>query len=179
MAEVPDWITAVATALALGAAVWAGLTARKLYDIERKREASRDLADERQQAELVASWVSWTNQPDVTLTLPDGRASRAHLAMQNASPVPVYDIEVEYSEGEESLGSQRFHALSPTGPTPHHREIKSAAVGEFLARPRSADARVDIRVAISFTDARGTRWARTAAGQLSREDLPGPDGRFR
>ena len=173
MTDAPDWITAVATALALGAAVWAGLTARKLYNIEQKREAARDLADERQQAELVASWVSWTNQPQAAMTLPDGSPSRANLAMQNASPVPVYDIEVQYTVGEEALGSQRFHVLSPTGPTPHHREIKPAGVGEFLARPRPDDARVDIRVAIAFTDARGTRWARTTHGRLAKVGVPG------
>lgn len=168
VADAPDWITAAATVVALGAALWAGFTATKLYNIERKRDADRDDAAERQQADLVAAWVSWTDQPNVAMTLPDDRTSRANLALQNASPVPVYDVEVEYSEGEEALGSQKFHVLSPTGPAPHHREIKSVGVGDLLARPRARDARVDIRVAIAFTDARGARWARTAHGQLAK-----------
>lgn len=168
VADAPDWITAAATVLALGGALWAGVTATKLYKIERKREADRDEAAERQQANLVAAWVSWTDQPNVAMSLPDGRTSRANLALQNASPVPVYDVEVEYSEGEEALGSQKFHVLSPTGPKPHHREIKSVGVGDLLARPRPRDARVDMRVAIALTDARGARWERTTHGQLAR-----------
>jgi hypothetical protein len=34
---IANWITAIATALALVAATWAGLTARKLYSIEQRR----------------------------------------------------------------------------------------------------------------------------------------------
>lgn len=165
---IANWITAIATALALGAAVWAGFTARKLYAIEQRRDRDRDLAEERRQAELVASWVSWTDQPRVALRLPDGRTSRANLAVQNGSAVPVYDVAVTYSEGGGALGIQRFHVLSPTGSTAHYREIKSTGVAELVAQPRAADDRLDIRVAISFTDARGTRWTREASGQLSK-----------
>ena len=150
------------------AAVWAGLTARKLYTIERRREDDRDVAEESRQTELVASWVSWTDQPRIAMHLPDGRTSRANLAIQNGSAVPVYDVQVMYIEGREPLGRQRFHVLSPTGSAAHYRQIKCAGVIEVLARPRAADARVDIRVAITFADARGTRWTREASGQLSK-----------
>lgn len=108
------------------------------------------------------------DQPRIALQLPDGRTSPANLAIQNGSAVPVYDVAVTYSEGETPLGIQPFHVLSPTGSTPHYREIKCPGVAEFLPQPRVADARVDIRIAISFTDARGTRWTREASGQFSK-----------
>ena len=91
--------------MVMPAAVWAGLTARKLYTIERRREDDRDVAEESRQTELVASWVSWTDQPRIAMHLPDGRTSRANLAIQNGSAVPVYDVQVMYIEGREPLGN--------------------------------------------------------------------------
>ena len=60
---IANWISSVATALAVLAAVWAGITAKKVYAIEESRERDRQLSDQQRQAELVASWVSWTDQP--------------------------------------------------------------------------------------------------------------------
>lgn len=169
MADViANWITAITTAFALAAAIWAGTTARRLYEIEQQRDVDRAQTEERRQAELVAGWVSWTDQPRVALQLPDGRTSRANLALQNVSAVPVYDVEVRYDEGHRGLGTQWFHILSPTGTSTHYRQIKCEGVGAFLAQPRPAEDRVDIRVAISFTDAQGTRWTRETSGRLSK-----------
>ncbi|KQU68303.1 hypothetical protein [Phycicoccus sp. Root101] len=89
--------------------------------------------------------------------------------MQNASAVPVYDVEVAYSSADAPLGLQKFHILSPTGSVAHYREIKCPGVGQLLAQPRADDARIDIRVTISFTDARGVRWIRDGAGHLSKD----------
>ena len=162
---VANWIMAVTTTLALGAAMWAGHTARRLYAIEQHRDQDRQLAEERKQADLVASWVSWSQQP-VPLSLPSGRTSRATLAVQNGSAVPIYDVCVTYFETEAILGPQHFHMISPTGFAAHYREIKSNGVLLRLDEPRERDVRLDIRVSIAFTDASGTRWTREPSGQL-------------
>lgn len=70
---IANWISAGATVLAVLAAIWAGITARRVYSIEESREQDRQLSDQQRQAELVASWVSWTDQPRIAIQLPDGR----------------------------------------------------------------------------------------------------------
>lgn len=163
---IANWVIAMATTMALGAAFWAGLAAWKLYGIELDREKARHLAEKQRQAELVATWVSWTDQPKVAMRLPDGRTVRANLAMQNGSAVPVYDVKVTYSADSWELGSQHFPMLSPTGSSAHHRQIKCLGVENLLAKRRDPGARVDIRTTFTFTDAGGNRWTREASGQL-------------
>lgn len=164
---IANWVSAITTTMALGAALWAGLAAWKLHGIEVDREEARHLADKQRQAELVATWVSWTDQPAVAICLPNGRTARSNLAMQNGSAVPIYNVDVTYSVDSGELGTQKFSMLSPTGSSPHHRQIKCRGVENLLAKPRDPDARVDIRMTLSFTDAGGNRWTRDAAGLLS------------
>lgn len=38
MGTVPEWISVLVAAAALIAAVWAGLTSKRLFDVERKRD---------------------------------------------------------------------------------------------------------------------------------------------
>lgn len=162
---IANWVMAATTALALLAAVWAGITARKLYKIEQGRDRDREQAEERHQAQLVASWVSWSGLREA-LSLPSGRTSLASLAVQNGSAVPIYDVQVCYHEGSVTLGVQPFHIISPTGSQAHYREIKCDGVLQRLDEPRDPNVRLDLRVSIAFTDASGTRWARESSGQL-------------
>lgn len=116
----------------------------------------------------MAAWISWSKQPRAEWRLPDGSAHNASLAVRNASPVPVYNVEVTYFEGEVELGPQHFHVISPTGSTAHYREIKCDGMYATLARPRADDVRLDLRVQIAFTDAEGTRWVRNTTGTMHR-----------
>ncbi len=129
----PAWITAFAAVGALVAATAAGFTAKRLYDIEVARDRDRDAAHERRQADRVAAWVSWTDHPEVALTVADGRKERAHLALRNDSTLPVYDVVVTFRSGEQGLGQQGFATLSPTGDAVQHRENKSNEVKKFVA----------------------------------------------
>lgn len=165
-----NWVTALATLLALGAAIWAGVTAKRLYEIERKRETDRAQAQERSQADQFASWISWSRQPQVAMALPDGMRSPS-LALQNGAPVPVYEVAVTYFEGREFLGAQTFSVISPTGSTPHYRQIRCPGVAEVLLRPRDRDTRLDLRVALTFTDAHGVRWTRDRSGILQKSRI--------
>lgn len=164
---VANWVMAVTTALALAAAVWAGHTARKLYAIEQRRDRDQEQAAERKQADLVAVWVSWSGLR-VPLSLPSGATSPSSLAVQNGSAVPIYDVQVTYSEAGAPLGIQLFHIISPTGSQAHYREIKCNAVLQRLDEPRAKDVRLDLRVSIAFTDAGGIRWSRESSGRLLR-----------
>jgi hypothetical protein len=162
-----NWVTALATLFALGAAIWAGVIAKRLYDIERQRETDRAELEERGQADQFASWISWSLQPQVAMDLPEGLTSPS-LALQNGAPVPVYDVVVTYFEGPQMLGEQAFPVISPTGPVAHYRQIKCPGVVDVLLRPRDRDTRLDLRVALIFTDAHGVRWTRDRSGTLQK-----------
>lgn len=164
---IANWVTALAAVAALIAAVWAGRAAWQVHDLEAKRELDRCKREEQSQAASIASWVSWANQPAVATRLPGGGTSPAHLAVQNVSAVPVYNVNVTYSFEEENLGEQQIFLLSPTGLTPHHRRIRCEKVVALLAKPRDADERIDIQVSLSFTDAQGATWERGPTGLLS------------
>ena len=165
---IASWVTAAATLFALGAAVWAGVTAKRLYDIERQREVDRAELQERGQADQFASWVSWSVQPQVAMVLPEGLRSPS-LALRNGAPVPVYDVVITYFEDLQTLGEQTFPVISPTGDVAHYRQIKCLGVEEVLLRPRDPETRLDLRVALTFTDALGVRWTRDRSGKLEKK----------
>ena len=162
-------MSAVATLLAVGAAVWAGVTAKGIFEIEQRREKDRLEAERRSQANQFVCWISWSDQPQVAMKLPDGMRSPS-LAIRNSSSVPVYDVVVTYFEGSAELGKQDFPTLSPTGSAAHYRQIKRAEVGKVLLRPRGPEVRLNLRVALAFTDAQGRRWRRDQTGELA--ELP-------
>jgi hypothetical protein len=168
----PNWLTAIATVCALGAAYWAGRTAKRLYDKEHERDQRREDETRKEQASKVAAWASWADVPSAALRLLDGGVNRLNLAVRNDSATPVYDVRVSYLCNGQELGEQPFYLISPTGSNPSHREIKVDGVRELIAQRRRPGERLDIRVAIEFTDANGYHWHRDSAGQLTELPLP-------
>ena len=166
-AAIPNWVTALATVGALVAASFAGWTATRLYRTERERDERLERAERSWQASQIVAWASWAKptDPGIALNLAGGRTSQVHLALRNASGVPVYDVQVFWSCEGQALGDQPLPMLSPTGDHPHEREIKCKGVAELVQRPDRA-ARIDIRAAIEFTDAAGVRWRRGGDGRL-------------
>ncbi|WP_157682854.1 hypothetical protein [Nocardioides scoriae] len=160
-----EMASALTGALTLLAAIWAGVTATRLYRVEQERDRARVAAERRSQAEQFAGWVSWVPQPHLAIDLPEGLRS-PNLALRNANSVPVYDVTVRYFHGDIPAGEQSFSVISPTDSDTQHREIKSETMREVLLQPRPAATRLDLRVALSFTDARGRRWERDRQGRL-------------
>ena len=166
---IANWVTAAAAVAAAGLAYWAGHTAKNLYDVEAGRDRSQELARQQEQARLVAAWVSWTDVPRKALRVSGHSPLRAHLALRNASAVPVYDVTVEFSADGRSLGQQAIGVQSPTGEEPHHRRIEPETVGAYAVEELKRRERLDIRAAITFTDASGIRWHRAGDGALTRQ----------
>lgn len=82
-----EWVSAIATVGALGAAVAAGRTAKSLYDIERKRDLEQSEAAARADAAQVHAWTaSWYDERD---SRTDG------LVITNGSNRPVFGMRVE------------------------------------------------------------------------------------
>lgn len=159
-------------ALALRAAVWAGVTAKRLYDVERRRGRDRMDTELSSQAEQFAAWISWSPAPRLDMDLPPGTRS-PNLALKNANPVPMYEVLVSYFDGDEPAGDQWLHIVPPTGWDVDLREIKAEAVRLIVARYKPDEPRLDLRVGLHFSDARGTGGTATAV-ESSRLSLAEP-----
>lgn len=163
MGSVADWVNALAAIGALGAAIYAGLVARHLYEIESNRDLAASTERRREQATAISAWVSVTAEENYT----------AGVEIINVSPAPVYDVRIEVNDRNGTplrpltltvLPPGRFFASTDdkygwSFPNP------SEAVGKPL-RPvaRSNNWRVQ---QLSFRDSADVHWARDADGTLT------------
>lgn len=165
-----EGLSAVATACALIAAVYAGLQARRLYGIESGRDEQAREAERKRQASQVSAWAATRIKTRERVTF--------GVVIRNSSDDPVYDVQVE------------CHGFT----TPRVPNLQCVPPGEFFVanvveddseaqwdypKPRGeirdplrpftiSDARgVD---AITFRDNTGAGWHRAARGELT--DVP-------
>lgn len=87
MGTVPEWISVLVAAAALIAAVWAGLTSKRLFDVERKRDEVALDRREKEQASEIAAWC-------VTYDTPADQPSPKGLLIHSSSNAPVFDVKV-------------------------------------------------------------------------------------
>lgn len=162
--DVPTWIQAVATVLAVIAASIAAVFTRRMLQVENSRDLQQKVARERMQAELIAIWVEPTTSQ--TATYPTPRLVDLHYA--NLSKLPVYDAIILLSNGKVTERIP-LHTLPPT-PESITREayldvLLKAALQRGMRRYHPIVVRkLDIR--IIFSDAAGNRWARHKHGPL-------------
>jgi hypothetical protein len=169
--DVPTWLMAVTTLLALAAAVFAGMVAYALLSIEDERDLKgrRDQAEE--QARKVAAWYdTWEAPP---LFGPD--APRPALEpevvqgarISNASDLPVYHVRVsfcvpvdpwqDWREGVRYTPPKVRTVLPPGNET---QELPDDV------REQHQQSTAEWQVVIEFTDAAGKVWRRDAQGRL-------------
>ncbi|HEY4267282.1 MAG TPA: hypothetical protein VGM94_03725, partial [Galbitalea sp.] len=134
--SIPDWVAAIATVAAFGAAIVAARYAAGAFNLERDREGELLRAKRTAQASLVAAWPdrfipNWQQQqsgPDIAY---EG-ISGAVAMLRNASDVPVTNVHVDFTvvlnfaDGTKAaelsyLGGEDL-AVLPPGSEP--REIK-------------------------------------------------------
>lgn len=171
--DYPAWLTAVATLAAFIAAVLAVRFAGGAFTLESKREERWKDGQRSAQAALIAAW--WGETVTGTRT----QASRQIpirtdcLLARNASDVPVTNVVLELYFHGHLLGE---HPVAILPPSTEAQAIKLSDAGwEAVGRAQS-DA-LDTRdededaeyptIAISFRDAAGVTWRRSADGQLS------------
>lgn len=104
--DVPTWVLAVTTLLALVAAAFAGVVAYELLRMElgRDRRAEQERseqreADRRAQASRVAAWFGRWENLDLWANAPTGPAldmTARGAAIRNASDLPVYEVRVSF-----------------------------------------------------------------------------------
>lgn len=170
-----NWLEAIATVAALGAAVAAALLVARTVQIELAREGERLEADRKAQAILVAAWPGtklsrdWSPLREATSAAPRYRTIVAvSVHYQNASAVPIYDVTLDVAirvrapGGEWATGS----GVADLGIVPPQtKEAVWVQLTEPLRDPQPEGERnpddLDMQVTIYFRDAANHLWRRT------------------
>lgn len=169
--DVPSWVEAVSTSLALIAASVAVAKSSTLLGIERTRDTKRDeAADQRRaadeqaaQADAVAAWVDWFQADSSTSRLDRMRLRGWVIVVVNTSPLPIYDF-MGTLAGRNGIPLGRVsRSLLPTGK--HTLEFPSGAAPKEQHEFETAR---EMRVAIEFRDTAGRQWKRDRHGQLTK-----------
>lgn len=167
--DVPTWVSASVTLMALIFAVVAVVVARRTYRLESERDrinaAARQKQDafvRRSQAALVSAWWAKDEQNPAR----KGRHSWA-VYLRNASNAPVYKAHLTVM-GTGSRAERKAREL-PVVPPTHEPVIHTVELPGVKAGS-DCDHRglplADYRVSLRFTDATGVRWMRDEYGYL-------------
>lgn len=197
VADVPsitDWIMAVSAVLALGAAIFAGVYAKRTWETEHRRDLARDQEAFAAQASKVVALPDVGHDWQEISPMAGGfRFSAPAVRILNNSDLPVFDVRIdhplpvhiEHVEPAELVDGRYWRGIAPPGSVVvniHYADIEDDLVGEMLkAKARNGVAIDDSeetgaicrewvrtgRPALSFTDSAGRRWHRSRAGELS------------
>ena len=174
-------------AVALCGLVVAGFAARQsnrafLTAVEAadRAERARREAGERAQAEKVAAWPLSERE---TLQKAIARGV-VGAAVRNSSPMPIYNIEVEYAdEGAGWTAVRRLHIIAPSD-EPHviagfdEERTEGTPAPDRINKDGSVKLvpSAEMRVRIRFADTYGRRWSRDDnGGLLPIEAVPAPE----
>jgi len=155
--DVPGWISAAGTIVALVAAAWAGLTAKRLYDREAERDERAASAARREQARRIAAWLE---------PLPNAADGLA-LYVRNGSSEPVYNFQATLIYRDQD---DQFQTILPrlgwsTVPPKDHPVVHELPPAELVTSSRPGG-KGPLCVAIAFVDAAGIHWHRDHLGRL-------------
>lgn len=149
-----DWVAATATIAAVVAAVYAGVWAKRAYEIEEKRQRDAEIREWMAQASQVAAWfvcfVDYTGNPEnPTSKVSEHRVLRNHtpdeaaVQLRNLSSIPVSEVRLTFRVvrrslsgrviQERTLRSERVPLLPPTEDDRAHRHFRLIAVPPVLS----------------------------------------------
>lgn len=175
MGTFPEWLSAIVAAAALGAAIWAGLISKRLFNVERDRDVLAQDHKEREQASGIAAWC-------ITYAKQGNSSSPKGLYLHNSSDAPVFDVTVcsTYSRKQrESAVDQPPLKLSVLPPGEHACMAATEYPWEFPEPTAQLEDRLGTSLrpvtnnrgwmvkSIEFTDSYGSRWHRDEQGLLS------------
>jgi hypothetical protein len=156
LGNVPEWIGACGTALALLFAAFS-----YGYDRHRGREERRA-----EQAHLFDAWVTEVQPTTVSLEDHGEEALGITVHLSNASSRSFRGVTLNFVVGSETCAPVDVHVVPPTG-------VRSVEMQLAVPLPVGIDVGLRSRhlvgmtkVAMSFTDASGNRWHRTGDGDL-------------
>lgn len=162
--DLAAWVEAISALATFGAALVAGIFAARVVRIERARDDLRDKQLRSSQASLVAAWRHDTN----IAPSDDGSAqvvTGVLIKLRNASDVPVSRVYVDvtltwWASGHQvnvSLGSNQYL----DGVLPPGEELMPVH-----SHPIALPTGLRVEIQLSFVDAAGWSWTRTADGIL-------------
>ncbi len=160
--SIPEWVTAIAAVLALAAAVWAGITSRRLVDVESGRDEVAARRRAREQARQVSAWCVVC--PDAPL--PVG------LLVQNSSTAPVFQMTVESTDAQGQHRPPLHLTIVPPGDyvvtadEQFHWTFPEDARTQGHVRPVTKKDTWMVQ-SLTFVDSSGVRWHRDQHGTLS------------
>jgi len=164
LGDLSSWVTALVTAAALGAAIYAGRHAAKLLRIETERDREREDNERRGQASLVAAWRGVV---PLFPNVPANNDGTYGPVVRNGSELPIYQVQVEILPIGQTTGTHVFifEVLPPGQWFVHTRDG-----GIYTTRPVTLDPELkkdpEYQVAVSFRDAAGATWRRDQYGIL-------------
>lgn len=157
--DVPNWITSLATVVALAFAAVAAAIARRTYQIESERdrvnEAARREQEDYQRQAQAAQVSAWWGTHDGT----------PGAFVRNASGTPVYQVYLTVLGPDDRTDGTKTHFL--VVPPSEHAEFCPIRLTDVETGMSENPVR---RVKLTFTDAVGVRWLRDRYGRLTELD---------
>jgi hypothetical protein len=172
--DVPSWAFVVVAVCALGVAAVAARQSNRAFltatEAATRADQARREAGERAQAELVAAWPI-SERETFQKAIERGVVG---AAVRNASPMPIYNIEIEYAdEGAGWSAVRRLHIIPPADEPQifagfDEEENSGTPAPERVNKDGSVKLvpSAEMRVRIRFADALGRRWSRDDHGVL-------------
>jgi hypothetical protein len=200
-----DWVAAIATVGALGAAVVAARYAAGAFDLEQGREERLFFERRSAQAALVAAWPEQfipnrEQEHDGSMTVVEG-ITGAVAMLRNASDIPVTNVHIDFTvvlakaDGRVAaevryLGGEDLAVLPPASEATEARWISAAGAVMIPGVPTLGDGMdyphygtydpSHLIVDVTFRDAAGVLWHRDRVGRLVEVlETPGAVGRTR
>ncbi len=168
--DVPTWVGAITTALALIAAGYAAKVSWNVLKVEQVRDAAAAEAaarerdrERRAQADLIATWLQPSAHED---------SDNAEIRVRNASSLPVYQVVVEVMAGGAVTAAVPWMVLPPgevgAALPPGSRGRRQSLVADVYGNEAEGyEHRLeDLSVRLRFIDAVGASWARSESGAL-------------
>jgi hypothetical protein len=154
-----EWVAAVASVIAVGAAIAAGLYAKRTFDLERDREDRARRSIRQGQASRFAAWAGGCDR---------GGRSLYGVVIANGSDSLVYDVRVTL-RGPKGFLQHTELTFVPPGrffwvPNDVDYKFPQEVTDDF--RPDAVMSTSKYSVDVSFTDAKNERWTRAAGTPL-------------
>ncbi len=173
LGDLPTWLGAGGAIGSMGVTIAALLYAKRaaeatrgMLDVEADRDRKREDTGARAQAEHVSGWYDFhDDHPEMTYGTHDDFWGGF---IQNASPLPIYDLKVEffYRGPDGAVAGPRSFVEAGTLPPTSSPAFAQAPL-DMLRNVEERDVYV---VALTFRDSAGRRWRREHDGVLS--ELP-------
>lgn len=159
--DVPGWVSAATTVLALAGAAYAAYTGFQLLKLEAGRDKGESDRRTQSQATLVSAW--WGRGTD------GSGDSNWGVYLRNASNAPVYQAHVRV-EWVGLTSKSSSYGLPVLPPDEHERFVKfMSGSDDPVEATLHSGAAVECQVVLSFTDSSGVRWRRDRYGRLDQQ----------